>query len=96
MCSNKETKKYLEILNANDVKYEGNIKFVTKLEDWKFNEKNAETLRNLRFWVAASIHKEEDIFCLKTHLELKKNFDDIVTIIAPRHIDKVSKNKIIV
>ena len=24
------------------------------------------------FWFAASTHKEEDIFCLKTHLKLKK------------------------
>ena len=26
-----------------------------------------------RFWFAASTHKEEEIFCLKTHLKIKEN-----------------------
>ena len=26
-----------------------------------------------KFWFAASTHMEEEIFCLKTHLKLKKN-----------------------
>ena len=46
-----------------------------------------------RFWFAASTHKEEDIFCLKTHLKLKQKFSDIITIIAPRHIDRVKDIK---
>ena len=91
LCSNKQTKKFLETLNAKNVRYEGNIKFTQRSEGWEFNEKNSTTLRSLRFWIAASIHKEEDIFCVKTHLELKKKFKDIVTIIAPRHIDRVNK-----
>ena len=95
LCSNKESKKFLETLNAKNVRYEGNIKFIKRSEDWEFNEKNTETLINSRFWVAASIHKEEDIFCLNTHLELKKKFNDIVTIIAPRHIDRVNKIKLL-
>ena len=48
-------------------------------------------LSNLRFWVAASTHKEEDIFCLKTHVELKKTYSDIKTIIAPRHLNRTSR-----
>ena len=95
LCSNEQTKKFLETLDAKNVRYEGNIKFIQRSEGWEFNEKNSTTLRSLRFWVAASIHKEEDIFCVKTHLELKKNFKDIVTIIAPRHIDRVNKIKLL-
>ena len=30
---------------------------------------------------------------LKTHIEIKKKYSDIVTIIAPRHIDRVKKIK---
>ena len=95
LCSNRETKKFLETLSAKNVRFEGNIKFIKRSEDWEFNEKNTKTLTRLRFWVAASIHREEDIFCLKAHLELKKKFDDIVTIIAPRHIDRVNKIKLL-
>ena len=46
---------------------------------------------NNRFWFAASIHKGEDIFCLKTHLKLKEKFEDIITIIAPRHIERTNE-----
>ena len=54
----------------------------------KIKNVNKELLLNTRFWFAASIHKDEEEFCLKTHLELKKKFSDILTIIAPRHIDR--------
>ena len=48
---------------------------------------------NNRFWIAASTHDTEDIFCLKTHLKLKEKYKDIITIIAPRHIEKSKKIK---
>ena len=51
-------------------------------------------LQNTRFWLAASVHKEEDIICLNTHLKLKKVFGDITTIIAPRHINRVNEMKL--
>ncbi len=93
LCSNKETKNFLQELNAKNIKYEGNIKFINE-EAKKFVENhNIRSLSNSRFWVAASIHKEEDILCLKTHIEIKKRYDDIITIIAPRHIERVKKIK---
>ena len=52
----------------------------------KLNEK---ILLKNRFWLAASTHKGEEIFCLKTHLKLKEKYKDIITIIAPRHIERV-------
>ena len=30
------------------------------------------SLLKKRFWLAASTHKGEDVFCLKTHLQTKK------------------------
>ena len=33
--------------------------------------------------------------CINAHLTLKKHYKDIVTIIAPRHIDRVKKIKIL-
>ena len=46
-----------------------------------------------RFWVAASTHDQEEIFCLKVHSDLKKKYNDIITIIAPRHIERSIKIK---
>ncbi len=88
LCSNIETKNNLEKLNIKNIFFKGNIKLIDKIDEEKIKNNNEEFLLNNRFWFAASTHKEEDIFCLKTHLELKKKFKDIVTIIAPRHIER--------
>ena len=93
ICSNNETKNFLEKLNARNIKYEGNIKFLSTLDEKKFKNKNDQILSNSRFWIAASIHEEEDLFCIKTHLQLKKNYKDVKTILAPRHLDRVKKIK---
>ena len=50
-------------------------------------------LKKKRFWLAASIHKGEDAYCLKTHINLKKKYQDLITIIAPRHIHRVQNIK---
>ena len=95
LCSNKETQNYLGKLRARNVRYEGNLKLIKKININKINEKNSDILSKIRFWFAASIHEEEDIFCLKIHNELKKSYKDIITIIAPRHLNTVEKIKIL-
>ena len=95
LCSNKETKNYLEVFKAKNIKYDGNIKLINQNEKDLERKKDYEFMQNKRFWLAASIHREEDILCLKTHLELKKTYSDIKTIIAPRHINRVDEIKLI-
>ena len=96
LCSNKETKIFLENLKVKKVKYVGNLKFISnKNQNKEFSNLNAQKLLKSRFWVAASIHKEEDVFCLNTHIILKKKFKDIITIIAPRHIERCHKIKLL-
>ena len=95
LCSNVQTKKYLEKLNASNVKYIGNIKLSNLDVNKKLENINSDKLSKSRFWLAASVHKEEDIFCIKTHIELKKKFDDVITIIAPRHIERVNQIKLL-
>ena len=88
ICSNSETKNYLEKLNLKNIFFIGNIKFISDLDEKKIETSDKDFLLKRRFWFAASIHKDEDIFCLQTHINLKKKLKDIVTIIAPRHIDR--------
>ncbi len=91
ICSSSETKKNLEKLELKKVYYKGNIKLIKQLDNNEFKNINENILLKKRFWFAASTHKEEEIFCLKTHLKLKEKYKDIVTIIAPRHIDRANK-----
>jgi len=46
-------------------------------------------IKNRKIWCAASTHPLEEIFCAKTHLMLKKNYNNILTIIIPRHVDRI-------
>ena len=93
LCSNRETENFLKRFDAKNIKYEGNLKLINEIDKRDLDTINSDLLSNSRFWVAASTHKEEEIFCLKTHLELKKNYNDIITIIVPRHLDRAKKIK---
>ena len=44
-----------------------------------------------KIWVASSTHSNEELFCAKTHMELKKKIKNLITIIIPRHIHRVNK-----
>tara|TARA_B100000989_G_C19524600_1_gene466060 strand:- start:1309 stop:2589 length:1281 start_codon:yes stop_codon:yes gene_type:complete len=89
LTSNQETKKYLEKLEARSINFYGNIKLVSKIDEHNIQNSNGKFLQKKRFWVAASTHKGEDLFCMKVHQKIKEKYDDIITIIIPRHINKV-------
>ena len=93
LASNFETKKNLEKLGAKNIYFNGNIKLINKIDINRISNQNEKLLLKTRFWIAASTHKGEDIFCLKTHLKLKERYKDIITIIAPRHIERSQKIK---
>ena len=93
LSSNKESKEYLERFKVKNVKYFGNLKLTSNSKKNKLDNKNQDTLNN-NFWCAVSTHKEEDIFCLKTHLKIKKNKKNVITIIIPRHINRTKNIKL--
>jgi len=88
LASSRESEEHLKKLDVKNLKYIGNIKFSGKIKKDDLIDKDLEILKRKKFWCAASTHKGEEIFCLKTHLRLKKVYKDIVTIIIPRHINR--------
>lgn len=88
LTSNLETKKYLDNLKAKNVHYLGNIKFCENYDEKKIKNVNEQFLSSKTFWLAASTHPGEENFCLLTHLKIKKKIKNIITIIAPRHIER--------
>ena len=74
LASNLETKKYLLHLNVKNILFKGNIKFINSFKKVTYSNIIKKKLSNLRFWLAASTHEGEEVFCLKTHHLLKKNF----------------------
>ena len=91
LVSNKETEIFLKKLQSKNISYNGNIKLISNFDESKITNLNKNFLLTRRFWVAASTHQGEDIFCLKVHEKIKEKYKDIVTIIAPRHINKAKK-----
>jgi len=94
LASSNESKRYLENLKARNIKYFGNIKLSAENKMNDLNIQNKEILNNKKFWCAISTHKEEEIFCLKTHLNIKKIHKNIITVIIPRHIDRAKNIKL--
>ena len=64
---------FLEELKANDIKYYGNLKLAFDDNLNNSISSNVST-KDKKFWCALSTHKGEDIFCLNTHIKIKKKF----------------------
>ena len=85
---NLETKKYLKLLGAKNIKIVGNLKFYGTLQSNLNNSKLKKKFLNRTIWCAASTHKSEELFIGKIHKELKTVIKNLLTIIIPRHINR--------
>ena len=92
--ASKESEKYLKKFKVKNIKYFGNLKLAANNKKDNLDTKNKKILNNNKFWCAVSTHPGEDIFCLKTHLNIKKIHENIITIIIPRHINRVQNIKL--
>ena len=94
LSSSNESKKHLNLLGANNIKYIGNLKF-TELETNKdFFEINLmKFFLTKKIWCASSTHKTEEEIAAKVHIKLKKKDKNTLTIIIPRHINRVTEIK---
>ncbi len=88
LTSNNDTKKFLTKLKAKNIFYISNLKLLNTIENNKNTELIEDFLLNKRFWLAASTHSGEEKFCLETHIKIKKKYPEILTVIAPRHINR--------
>ena len=95
IAASKESENYLKILGAKNVKNFGNLKFSeTKVKDnSKLNTIFLNEAKSRKIWCATSTHFSEELICGKVHLNLKKNYKEILTIIIPRHINRIDTIK---
>ena len=90
---NNETFNYLKKLNVSKIKIIGNLKFINNDQDKiiKLDRPLLENFKDRKVWCASSTHSGEEIICSKVHLNLKKKYKNLLTIIIPRHIHRVKK-----
>ena len=93
LSSNYETKDHLEKLKAKNIFFLGNIKLITTNNFQLTNQPNEKILNEKRFWFALSTHDSEEKLCLDVHIKLREIYKGLITIIAPRHIQRISSIK---
>ena len=92
LSSSHKSKVYLRKLGSKKVKLLGNLKFSqSENEKFKFDSKLKKFIKSKKVWCASSTHESEEKFCGLIHKELKKKYDNLLTIIIPRHIERVRK-----
>ena len=94
LSSSIESKKFLQKLGAKNVKFIGNLKFTQSnkiIIEQKSKIKKFFSLKKI--WCASSTHDTEEYLCGKVHKELKKKYKNLLTIIIPRHIERLDEIK---
>jgi len=88
---NIETKHFLKKLEVVNIKKIGNLKFIDteQKNQNELDEKISIKLKRSKVWIAASTHADEETIAANAHILLKKKNKNIITIIIPRHIDRV-------
>ena len=94
LCQSNESADYFNYFGTNNVKISGNLKYVT-LEDFGNKEENLNIQKRLIF-IALSTHPTEEEFCIKIHASLKSQYANLLTIIIPRHINRIPEIKKII
>lgn len=74
----------------------GNLKFEISISKKIFKKSKIirnQWIKNRPVWIAASIHKKEELIILNTHLNLLKNHSNLLLIIVPRRKERFKKIK---
>src|SRR6056300_437850 len=94
LTANLESQKYLKKLKEKNIKYIGNLKFIRNTrENFTRNQKFVRYIKNKKVWCASSTHENEELICGLAHKNLKKKHKNLLTVIIPRHINRVRNIK---
>ncbi len=91
LSSNLKSKNFLTKLGAKNVKFIGNLKFSqSENEKLKINNKLKKFFSTKKIWCASSTHFSEEKLCGLTHKKLKEKYKNLLTILIPRHVNRVN------
>ena len=95
LSQSNESADYFNYFGNNNIKILGNLKFVVS-ENFENKEENLNLQKRLVF-IALSTHPTEEEVCIKIHSFLKSQYPNLLTIIIPRHINRIPEiQKIII
>lgn len=90
--SSRQSENYLKKLGVKKIKFIGNLKFSQSENEKIILDKNfKEFISSKVVWCASSTHNTEEQFCGLVHKKLSKKYKNLLTIIIPRHIERVTE-----
>ncbi len=91
--SNSETLNYLKKFKVKKIKRIGNLKFsqVKSIKEKTFPKSFLSSLNKRLILIASSTHHNEELLIAKVHQNLKRKFKNLLTVIIPRHINRIKK-----
>jgi 3-deoxy-D-manno-octulosonic-acid transferase len=90
LCNSKQSSDYLHYFKTNNIETIGNLKFIISENLASKNEDNINIQKRIIF-IALSTHDTEEEFCIRAHISLKLKYPNLLTLIIPRHINRISK-----
>jgi 3-deoxy-D-manno-octulosonic-acid transferase len=90
LCSSNQSNDYFHYFKTNNIENIGNLKFIISENLDSKNEDNINTQQRIIF-IALSTHDTEEEFCIKAHISLKLKYPNLLTLIIPRHTNRIAK-----
>jgi 3-deoxy-D-manno-octulosonic-acid transferase len=90
LCQSNESKNYFNYFSNNNVEIFGNLKFIIEESSNIENEEDI-NVQNRIIFIALSTHNTEEELCIKTHISLKAKYPNLLTLIVPRHINRINE-----
>jgi len=90
LCNSNQSKDYFHYFKTNNIETIGNLKFIFS-ENLDSKNEDSISLQKRIIFIALSTHDTEEEFCIKAHISLKLKYPNLLTLIIPRHINRISK-----
>tara|TARA_B100001121_G_scaffold255421_1_gene232938 strand:+ start:7304 stop:8557 length:1254 start_codon:yes stop_codon:yes gene_type:complete len=91
LSSSQRTENYLKKLGVKNVKFFGNLKFSQSEKEKNYIDRDLKNfIKSKKAWCASSTHETEEMISGRVHLNLKKRYKNLLTIIIPRHVERSS------
>jgi 3-deoxy-D-manno-octulosonic-acid transferase len=90
LCNGNQSSDYFHYFKTNNIETIGNLKFIIS-ENLDSKNKDNISLQARLIFIALSTHDTEEELCIKAHIFLKLKYPNLLTIIIPRHTNRIAK-----
>ncbi len=90
LCNSNQSSDYFNYFKTNNIETIGNLKFIISENLNSKNDYNINLEKRIIF-IALSTHDTEEEFCIEAHISLKLKYPNLLTIIIPRHTNRIAK-----